>query len=1360
MHLTKLQILGFKSFADETTLEFGAGLTAVVGPNGSGKSNIVDAILWALGERSHKALRGHAATDVIFNGAANRKPTGLAEVSLFFDNAGGELPIGFQEVQVTRRLFRDGEGEYRLGGSRCRLRDVTDLFLDTGVGPDAGCIISQGEIDAILSARPEDRRGLIEGAAGIQKYHARRTETRRRLDRVGVDLTRIRDIASELEKQVEPLAAQAQVAREYDALVARLKALQLAVLARDYAARQTRLADNQSARAQSEARVGQAQLEIENAERFETLTARRLRELEAQVELLSEQLTETVSSLKGVEGQIAVARERRRALSEQGEFGAREIGHLRARIAATSEQIAQTKAALARAGTENSGLNAAAAQAEARLGAANAALSEAARELQLIQDQHIETLRAGQARREQIAAARAGGEALDARLRELEKLAHTGDATARELESARAEAVKTRDGLRAQIEDQTELHRARAALESARAGHKTAAETLAHNREHRARAASRAGALRELQESGEGLAGGTRAVLAAAQKGDLPPDYLPVAEALVAPRELELAIEIALGAAVNNLICPDNRAAKTAIEFLKRRSAGRATFLPLDVLRASGLGPKTLDILSDNAVRGIASELVEFDAKDARAIEYLLGRIVIVETLEDATRLARRCDGGARLVTLQGELVLPAGAVTGGAGKGRGNGLLGRKRELDEIEATLAELETQIETANADLNDAQDEVSAREDALREATETHQELRRALARQEREAEGAEREARRHAAQIEAVAAQIAATRAKLDASQISQRETEIAANAHDANSKALESRVEGARAVVAQRQSEKDRIAAEVAEVRGQFSGAQERLSAMRREIRELERTINDANEQIVNKQSQLDRAQTEDARLISAEIELISALEEQTQRRSDLEYQTRKAREERGAALEKLEVVNLELKKARLELHEAQDQFHKIEVRIAATETEIADTRRRLRDEFALEAASVLACLETGAPLRLLAPASETGADPGDDLDAGSISDGAGTISDGAGAFSASAGAFSDSAGAFSDSAGAFSDSAGTISDSAGGFSASAGGFSASAGGFSDGAGTISDSAGAISDGAGTISDSAGAFSDGAGGFSDGGNVVSASRNGVSDVVGMALGAENGASGAACPALDHFLRDAGFERRAATLEIAELTRKIGGLGSVNVGAVAQYEALKTRLDFLVEQRDDLEVSRGELGAIMAEIDGRIQSQFTQTFAAIRTAFGELFERVFGGGKTHLSLTDPDNLLETGIELRVQMPGKAAQDISLLSGGERALTALSFMMAILRVRPAPFVILDEVDAPLDQSNVGRFTDLLREFAGQTQFIVITHNNGTMQAADVLYGVTQQQAGVSTLMSVRLAESVEVEALAVA
>ena len=313
MHLSKLQLHGFKSFADETTLEFGAGITAVVGPNGSGKSNIVDGILWALGERSHKALRGHAATDVIFNGAASRKPTGLAEVSLFFDNQDGVLPLGLKEVQVTRRIFRDGDGEYRLGGSKCRLRDVTDLFLDTGVGPDAGCIISQGEIDAILSAKAEDRRGLIEGAAGIQKYHSRRTETRRRLDKVSIDLTRIGDITSELEKQVGPLEQQAEIAREYDHLVARLKSLQLGVLGRDYGARKVKLDASKTAHTETIVLVEGARLEIENFERLETLTSRRLRELEAQVETLSGQLTESVFA-----AQIGRRPNRRRARTAPG----------------------------------------------------------------------------------------------------------------------------------------------------------------------------------------------------------------------------------------------------------------------------------------------------------------------------------------------------------------------------------------------------------------------------------------------------------------------------------------------------------------------------------------------------------------------------------------------------------------------------------------------------------------------------------------------------------------------------------------------------------------------------------------------------------------------------------------------------------------------------------------------------------------------------------------------------------------------------------------------------------------------------------------------------------------------------------
>ena len=1254
MHLSKLQLHGFKSFADETTLEFGAGITAVVGPNGSGKSNIVDGILWALGERSHKALRGHAATDVIFNGAAARKPTGLAEVSLFFDNGDGVLPIGLKEVQVTRRIFRDGDGEYRLGGSRCRLRDVTDLFLDTGVGPDAGCIISQGEIDAILSAKPEDRRGLIEGAAGIQKYHARRTETRRRLDKVSLDLTRIGDITSELEKQVGPLSQQAEIAREYDALVARLKSLQLGVLGRDYQARLTKLETSQRAQIETSALVDEARGEIENFERLENLTSRRLRELETEVEVFSAQLTETVSQLKSVEGQIAVARERRRALSEQGEYQAREIGHLRARVSTTREQITSTQNAIKNAGQENSGLNVAAAQAESQLGAANARLSEAARELQIVQNGVIETLRGGQKRRELIATSRAEASGLENRLRDLEKLSSDGAQEWESLRQTHQSAAKAWDELRVNIADESASNVARDALNAARQNAKNAGETLRDARESRAKMASRAAALRELEENLEGFAGGTRAVLSAVQKGELPAAYTPVADAIRAPRELELAIEIALGAGVNNLICPDNQAAKTAIEFLKRRSAGRATFLPLDALRTSGLGGRTLDVLNDKAVRGLASELVECDDGFGKAVDYLLGRILIVETLEDATRLARRCDNGARLVTLDGELVLPAGAITGGAGKGRGSGLLKRKRELDEFEAQLAELQSRIDAATADVAASQDAVGARENEVRLASENHNELRRQGARQEREVEGLEREIRKLQTQREAVESQMRAARSQLESKLAACDTQQNAAELDEAKGKELEREVEGARAIVGTRQSEKDAIAAQVADVRAQFGAAQERLNAMRREVGEWERAIRDAENQIKTKQSQLDRAEIEDAEIVRQEIDFIVKLEERTQRRADLELATRKAREQRGESLERLEEVGASLKSARQKLHGAEDELHKIEVRIASTQAEIADMERRLRDEFTLEPASIIECLENGAPLRVFEPIVEAS----EEVEIGE-------------------------------------EKTSEIAD------------------------------------------------------------PNALKTPAQEVEFLLAQPEIEEPKRPAETLDFCLRDPNFERRGATREIEELTRKVSGLGRVNSGAIAQYEAVKERLDFLVEQRDDLEISRGELNAIISEIDGRMKSQFIETFDKIREAFADTFARVFGGGKTHLALTEPENLLETGIELRVQMPGKAAQDISLLSGGERALTALSFMMAILRVRPAPFVILDEVDAPLDQSNVGRFTDLLREFTATTQFIVITHNNGTMQAADVLYGVTQQEQGVSTLMSVRLAEADEMQ-----
>ncbi|HVF09979.1 MAG TPA: AAA family ATPase, partial [Abditibacteriaceae bacterium] len=628
MHLKKLQLSGFKSFADDTSLEFGAGLTAIVGPNGSGKSNLVDAMLWVMGERSHKALRGHATTDVIFNGSADRKALSLGEVSLFFDNEDGQLPLEYKEVQVTRRVFRDGVSEYSINRTNCRLRDVVDLFLDTGIGPDAYSVVSQGHIDAILSAKPEDRRGLIESAAGIQKYHARRNETRRKLDRVQTDLTRVADIMYELEGQLGPLAQQAEIAREYDNYVARLRTLQLAVLARDYEARGKRLQSLQESQAQMRQTVSGGQQQIVQMEAAESTLESRMRALEGTMDAVQSELTDVVSRLKATEGSIAVARERRRALTEQQEFQAREIGLLRARIGSANESMEAQRAELEASQRASASLSNEAAEAEAQLGAANARLSEATRTLQGLQTQVIELMRASQSRREAAAGGRAEAAALQNRLNDLQRLTESLSAEADQIQQAQQQAKAELEATRQRQQAATErISATRDTWQSAQAQQAEATDALNAAREKRSGIQSRLGVLRELEENLEGVQGGARSVLSAVKRRQLQDRYTLVADAIRAPQELENAVEVALGAGVHNLICAADDDAKIAITWLKRNQAGRATFLPLANLRLSALGDRTRTLLRESGVLGVAAELMTCAEQHRDAVKYLLGRV-------------------------------------------------------------------------------------------------------------------------------------------------------------------------------------------------------------------------------------------------------------------------------------------------------------------------------------------------------------------------------------------------------------------------------------------------------------------------------------------------------------------------------------------------------------------------------------------------------------------------------------------------------------------------------------------------------------------------------------------------------------
>jgi chromosome segregation protein len=590
-------------------------------------------------------------------------------------------------------------------------------------------------------------------------------------------------------------------------------------------------------------------------------------------------------------------------------------------------------------------------------------------------------------------------------------------------------------------------------------------------------------------------------------------------------------------------------------------------------------------------VLGLASQLVECDDDFRAAIDYLLGRVLIVESLDIAVALAKNCDFGVRLVTLEGELVLPAGAITGGAGRQKSSGLLARKRELDESEARLNALEIELQNKERAVEDGSTPIAAAQENLRQKQDEASELRSQIARQERELEHAGSGLRRIASQKEAVLSQLRSTREAGEKKAVSQTDFEREAELLDEQAKELDAAVTRAQEVVTARQNEREQITSDVSEVRAQYSANREKLAAMQRAISEAERAIADFELQISQKQQSIEKASGEDAHLVTREADLVSLFSQLQVRHDDLEKDFERTRRERQAGMARLETLGVHLREGRSTLHEAEEELHRVEVRLASTETEIAEIQRRFEEEFELPFEEALSF--------------------GEQIE---------------------------------------------------------------------------------------------------------------------------------------------------QKNLALEEIESLRNKIGELGTINAGALAQYEHVKERLDFLSEQKTDLETSKAQLEEIIADIDGRTRERFMKTFNGIKEAFADLFVRIFDGGSTHLALTEPDNILETGIDLRVQLPGKAQQDISLLSGGERALTALAFLLAILRVHPSPFVVLDEVDAPLDQSNVGRYTQLLREFTDQTQFIVITHNNGTMQAADVLYGVTQQEQGISTLMSVRLADAEEFEELA--
>jgi chromosome segregation protein len=1184
MRLKTLKVFGFKTFADSTTLEFNPGITAVVGPNGSGKSNLVDAIRWVLGEQSSRSLRSQRMEDVIFAGNRSRKPLGMAEVSLTFDNADRALPIDFNEVQITRRAYRAGESEFFINRSAVRLRDVIELLMGTGLGPGSYAIVSQGQIDAILSSKPSERRALFEETAGIGKFLARKSEAMRRLDATEQNAIRVNDLIAELERRVPELETQVRRAKRYRRLTTRVRDLEILSYLRASSARRderervaadaARFEAVQVAAAARAATLG-AEAETLRAQLYTLELEREERRIEAQ------RVREAASRM---EADLAAASARRDVLDAQSHATVADRDRVEAERESLRTRVAELHEALAP-------LTARAESVRERETAATAVVAEARGAL--------DGIYAALRKVEAIVAERAASEAdrrarLAATRSEIARLESERDRLATErtrLAERSATAQATLAACETAIVDFTaEAQRQRevATAESARgdAAATRVAELQARYRavaSELAAAESRLHTIEELEATLEGHVPGTRAVIEAAGRNELS-GLLGVVSSLVDVDErYARALDVAFGAGLSNIVTATSEDAERAVVYLREREAGRATFLPLDTLRQRDGHRLANHLAGRSGVIGYAHELVRSDEQYRGVVAFLVGRTLIVDELRTGIALVRGENFRDSIVTLEGEQILGGGAITGGRNR-RERSILGRRAQAQSLRERIPQLRADLErieadglTSKADLDAAG---AARDAALRAAGEAEAALRDAQARRG----GASSELERlggETATIEGRGTTLA-------------DELATAQRTHDA----LDTTAVDAADLETQR-----------ATLEGDLAGARERIDAAEVTQREAAADASALRESLASLSTERDGLTTR-LGLLDADSERVAV-----------------ARENAARELETLRA------------------------RIAAEGEALAATREAVT-------AADAAVLDANGRREAVANAlAQREADEriahAEDRESSSAGEG--------------------------------------------------------------------------------------------------------SRRRLAEIdaeLGMLV-----QSFAQHPATDDEQRDV-VERYAnepddVADELPRLREELARLGAnVNLNAEADQAELTEREKFLREQMDDLQKARDTLLATIAEIEVSCQVQFNETFEAVSTRFAETFARLFPGGEAKMWQTDPEHLSETGIEIAVQPPGKKMTSLTALSGGERAMTAAALIFALIKVKPSPFYLLDEVDAALDDANVERLSSMVREVASEAQMLIVTHNKRTMELAARMYGVTMQEPGASSIISATLEAEVAV------
>lgn len=1180
MYLKSIEVYGFKSFANKIIFKFNNGITGIVGPNGSGKSNVGDAVRWVLGEQSAKQLRGSKMEDVIFSGTELRKPQGSAYVAITLDNSDHSLPIDYNEVTVARRVYRSGESEYLINGVVSRLKDVNSLFFDTGIGKEGYSIIGQGQIERILSGKPEERRELFDEAAGIVKYKKNKAATEKSLENERMNLSRVSDILKELEKQVGPLKEQSETARRYLIFKDELKKLDINAFLLDVDKNKEQLTEFEEklniVEEDSTRLRGEFDMAKEEYERIEA----QLESFNIRIDDTKNEIHEKKLTNQKYEGEINL-------ISQQ-------ILSYRQSEDGINEQLSKVRADLARYTNELQELYSKKEVLDEKLDNADDVLDTAkesyeqlkqniADKEQEIEDSKsdiIEYLNEGGTLKAKVGRYDTMLENINLRKTQLNQrfLENKSEEEKYNCEKKQLdEGLKSLDGDLAShnerlIAVQTELEensRRQTELKNNVISGNNGIVSLKSKKE----------ALRNLTERYDGYGNSIKRVME--QKSHNPKIIGVVADIIEVEKKFETAVETALGGSIQNIVTEDEATAKKMIEFLKQNRFGRATFLPISsIVDRSAINR---DVINEQGVIGIASSLVKCDAKYKTLINHLLGRIVVADNIDTAIAISRKYKQSLRIVTLEGELINPGGAMTGGAFKNSSN-LLGRKRELDEIDEQIELLKKQL---------AEDE-------------------------------------RHIAELSARREEL-----KSDKDEITGKiqQLNIKKNTYSLNMKQALNKLEEIERIFAGIGRENNELSVQIKDIN---ANKEELFSSNRKQeeaVRELESRIEELERELVTDKEELARS-SESINSLNIEFNTVK------QQYDFMLQNIKRIRSEEQDAKDSMESLKLRLNSGLKESQELSAKIEGLKEMLAENNRIISIKEQKLEE-------------------------------------------------------------FYGQRNALNESHKDFFNKREALSEQINGLDKSAFKINASIEKLSEHSESLNNYMW---------------------------EEYELTYNSASDFK------------------DESFSDISSLKR----EISAVKGKIKQLGDVNVNAIEDYKQVSERYEFLKAQHDDIIKAESNLVNIINELDRAMREQFAEKFKEIRIMFAKVFKELFGGGKADLELVDDEDILETGIKINAQPPGKKLQNMMQLSGGEKSLTAIALLFAIQSLKPSPFCLLDEIEAALDDSNVKRFAKYLNKLTKDTQFIVITHRKGTMEAADILYGITMQEKGVSTLVSVNMIE----------